>query len=1094
MRVIDYKEAGQPISLIAQQASRPPAGLIAARLLAKLDTSDSSLVYVALGETSARNITKAMQSLDPRADVVFLPPWDCLPYDRVAPSRECMGRRMDALRVWGEASSRPRVMITSLDAVLQRVPPFAIIKDSRYSLTVGQTVDRAAFEKFVRCNGYIEEGVVDEPGELALRDDVIDIFPAGGLAPIRIVIEEGGRISELRSYDPMTQRTEKTVERMVFGPATEAIFVNDDVENGSIPPGEMVAGQLLRLYGHLETVFDMLEGAHITFADGTSERLASYLGIIEEARQAHHDSRKPKLDRSFYLNKSEWDEKVAILPSFSLDFAGAEKSRSFRNKANPRRAFGEYVEDQAASGQRVLITGVDSRFEDLCRRLERGSGKGKVSAMGHWSDVAAAEPGTILKLSCPLERGFIDQASSLVVITTADVLGEPSGWSHAKMLAEPEIRPGDVIVHEDHGVGLLSGLETVVTDGLICDTARLNYHGGASVLVPMNEFGKLWRYGSHADSVGLDRLHTDSWAKKREAVSRDIQVAARHLLRLAKKRQAAQADVITAPRSEYAKFVARFPYAETADQMAAIDAISSDLSSGTVMNRLICGDVGFGKTEIALRAAANVALAGGQIVVVSPTTVLTRQHFTTFQRRFAGTGIKVAMLSRVVSSEEAKRVKASLASGEIGIVVATQAILAKDVSFSRLQLLIVDEEHRFGARDKARMQSLAPVLHTLIMSATPIPRTLQAAMVGVQDVSLLTTAPLKRRPVRTSLATFDRASVRVALLREHRRGGQSFFVAPQIEDLKQLQGMLGEVVPELSVRLVHGRMPAAAMDEIVVGFADGDGDILLSTNIIESGLDVPRANTMFIWRADRFGLAQLHQLRGRVGRSQAQGNTYLLTMPEDEIADETRVRLSTLVEHDRLGAGLEISMEDLDLRGGGEIAGENQAGHMKVIGISLYQKLLERAVGAVRKEAVEDGSSVAVNIGVAGFIPAEYVSDAAMRLNFYARLPRAVSDSEIDGFAEEFEDRFGELPDPVGVLLRLAKLKIAAKAFGISKLDGGSRGMAVSFSRRPTQKTTKHLSARHAAIRRDGRLIFENSTETGLQRLKFFEDLLAGSR
>ena len=1098
LRVIDYNEAGQqaPSSPQTQRKiSRPPSGIIAAKLLSKLHSSDKRLVYVALGETSARNIAKAVSDLDPDAGVVFLPPWDCLPYDRVAPSRECMGRRMDALRVWGERPSRAKLLVTSLDAMLQRVPPSSIIKDGWFSLAIGQRLDRNAFKEFARRTGYIEEGVVDEPGELAFRDDVIDIFPAGGLAPMRIVLEEDGQISELRSYDPATQRTEKTVEQMVFGPASEAVSPEGALETDLKPKVTSIARQLFQLYGDLETVYDRLEGSSIAFADGTSERLANYLEIIDEARRAHRDLSKSESDPPLYLGRSEWDEKVLAARPFALDLSCAEKSPSFWNRANPRKAFLDYVKDQAAAGRRVLITGRDGRFEALCRRLERGEGKAKIAQVERWSDVDKAEQGMILKLFCDLERGFIDDAFNLVVITTVDVLGEQAGLSkEAPLLAEPEIMPGDVVVHEDHGVGMLSGIENVVTDGAACDAARLVYYGGASVLVPMSEFGKLWRYGSHVGSVSLDRLHTDGWTKKRDTVTRDIQAAARHLVRLARKRRESQATTIVAPRAEYAKFVSRFPFAETTDQAAAVDAIIADLASGTVMNRLVCGDVGFGKTELALRAAAAVALSGGQVVVVSPTTVLARQHFTAFQKRFAGTGIEVAMLSRVVSGEEAKRVKAGLDSGETGIVVATQAILAKDVSFARLQLLIIDEEHRFGARDKARMQALAPLLHTLIMSATPIPRTLQAAMVGVQDVSLLTTAPSKRRPVRTSLATIDPASVRVALLREHRRGGQSFFVAPRIEDLDQLRELLSGIVPELSVRLVHGKMPVATLDEIVVGFADGDGDVLLSTNIIESGLDVPRANTMFIWRADRFGMAQLHQLRGRVGRSKAQGNTFLLVAQGDDISDETRLRLSALVEHDRLGAGLEISIEDLDLRGGGEIAGENQAGHMKVIGVSLYQRLLERAVGAERKDTMVDVSAVVLNLGIAGSIPEEYVNDAAMRLNFYARLLRAASDAEIDGFAEEFEDRFGELPDEVAILLRLAKLKIAAKAFGICQLDGGPRGMAASFFRKPTQKAMRQLSARYAAVQRDERLVFEKTTKTARERLEFFEGLMIGVR
>ena len=1093
LRVVEYEETEPPTPPHAATpptpASRPNPGLVAARLISALADAETDLVYVALSETTATRIASAVRSLNPDAYVVVLPPWDRLPYDRVPPSRQCMGRRMDALRVWAQPSSRPKLLITSLDAMLQRVPPSAVVEDSWYRLAVGEGFDRAAFADFAGRTGYVEDGMVDEPGELAFREDVIDIFPAGGLAPMRIVVGEDGTVSELRCYDPATQRTEYTLEEMIFGPACEAVLTQDDLARGK-PVSEAIERRLFQLYGDLQTVFDMLGAARVAFAEGTGDRLESYLEIIEEARQAHRDFSGSLWDRPLYLDRSEWDEKVDAVSSFSLDLDGAETLPSFWKDVNPRKAFMDYTKAQTASGRRVLLTGRGALFAALCRRLERGD-ESDVRPVARWSDVEATAPGAVVKLACDLEQGFVDRARKLVVITCADVLGEAAvSTSRTTVLAEPELRPGDVVVHEDHGVAMLSGLESVVTDGVTCDAARLEYHGGASLLVTMDEFGKLWRYGSEADSVTFDRLHTDGWAKKRATVAKDIRAAARHLLRLARQREETAAAVIVPPRADYAKFVSHFPYVETLDQQAAIEAVAADLSSGKVMNRLVCGDVGFGKTEIALRAAAAVALAGGQVVVVAPTTVLARQHFTTFQRRFSGTRVSVAMLSRVVSAGEAKRVKAGLASGEIGIVVATQAVLAKNVSFAALQLLIIDEEHRFGARDKAKMQALAPLLHTLIMSATPIPRTLQAAMIGVQDVSLLTTAPSKRHPVRTFLSAFDRASARVALLREHRRGGQSFFVAPQIEDLDALEAVLEEIAPELSVRVAHGRMPAADMDEIMVGFADGDGDVLLSTNIIESGLDIPRANTMLVWRADRFGLAQLHQLRGRVGRSQAQGSIHLLTAPGEDIPDDTRLRLSTLLEYDRMGAGLQISIQDLDLRGGGEIAGESQAGHMKVLGIGLYQKLLERAVSSLRKVTADGANSVALNLGIAGSIPADYVNDATMRLNFYARLLRAGSHMAIDGLAEEFEDRFGDLPDEVAILLRLAKLKVDAAACGISRLDGGPRALAIGFAGKPTRKIIALLSRGHAPVQRDGRLIYERPSATGLERLRIFEALL----
>jgi transcription-repair coupling factor (superfamily II helicase) len=1088
LRVIEYT------SSIATDHPKPihrrPAALIAAALIDLLTKSTRDRGYVALSEGRANRVADAVRCLDPELDIVVLPPWDCLPYDRVPPSRQAMGRRMDALRVWSQRSERPRLLITSLDALLQRIAPATIINDSLFALTVGGAFDRQLFERFVRRTGYIEDGIVDEPGELAFRDDVIDIFPAGASRPMRIVLAEDSTVAELRSYDPSTQRTTSIVEVMAFGPASEAIIRDGDFEELA-PQPEVSEPRLLQLYGEMQTVFHMIGDTDIAFEEGAEERLSSYLDIIEEARQARQRFDGEAIERahSLYLGPSAWADAAASIAGFDLDLGETRELPKFADDSNPRRAFIDYVQSEMRAGRTVVFAGGGQVFDGLRRRLERET-ETECRPISSWKECYVVEPGALLALNCALDRGFA--LATLSVIAVKDVFGDRAEATDVVAhLIEPELQLGDVVVHEEHGVGILKSLESVTVEGVARDAARLEYRDGASLLVPVDEFGKLWRYGSEPEAVTLDRLHTEAWTKRRAAIDKDVRIAARHLMKLAKERQEAEAELFVPPRAEYAKFVRRFPYAETPDQAVAIEAVLRDLASGTVMSRLICGDVGFGKTEIALRAAAAVALAGGQVVIIAPTTVLARQHFTSFERRFAGTGIRVAMLSRVVTPEEAKTVKSGLADGKVKIVVATQAILAKDVCFAHLGLLIVDEEHRFGTRQKQAMKDMAPLLHTLTMSATPIPRTLQSAMIGVQGVSILATPPSKRRPVRTSLSPVDRASMRVALMREYRRGGQSFIVVPQIEDIEAVEKMLKELVPELSVRTAHGKMKAAIMDEIMVGFADGDGDVLLSTNIIESGLDVPRANTMFIWRADRFGLAQLHQLRGRVGRGKAQGIACLLIADGDDISEQTRLRLSTMVENDRLGAGLAISMQDLDLRGAGDVAGSDQAGHMKLIGVSLYQKLLERAVNGSKKETGSAVTPVLINLGIAGTIPQDYVSDGAVRLNLYARLFRLASVGEVDGLAGEFEDRFGGLPEEVSILFRLTKLRIAAGRSSISKLDGGPLAMAISFIPKPSQKTIKLLTQSHAAELRDGRLVFERKTNNGIERMAFFEELFA---
>lgn len=1087
----DEKASALPAAAEQTQGFKLPPGLVATRLATLLRHSDRSLCYMALSDGAAAKIAGAVSALFPEIEVIVLPPWDCLPYDRVPASRHCMGLRMDALRIWSTPSA-PRLLLTSLDAALQRIPPAKVIADSQLKLVVGKPFDRDAFFDFIHRTGYVEEGVADDPGELAVREGVIDIYPAGAPGPMRIVLSDDDRVEELRGFDRLSQRTESYLESVVFGPASEAILtegVGEDLASRS----DTMERFLLRLYQDMPTVFDILGDATVVLAPGAPARVDRYLEIIQDARQSRKDFGETDTPsaRSLYLNRAEWARHTASVSTRVLDLQEGGDLPTDSSDADPRNALVNFVQERLRHGLTVVISGKGRRSEALCRRVAKATGMAPLS-IDTWEAVREAEPGILLKLACDLEQGFIDPAQNVAVVAAAD--GTSTVANSSPLLAEPELRIGDVVVHEDHGVAVLKDLENIAVEDVSRDAARLEYRDGASVLVPMEEFAKLWRYGSEPEAIALDRLHTDAWQKKREKIAADIRSTARHLSTIAKQRQALQAEKFVPPRAEYSAFTRRFPFTETPDQAEAIKAVLSDLASGHVMNRLVCGDVGFGKTEIALRAAAAVALAGGQVVIIAPTTVLARQHFATFEHRFAGTGISVGMLSRLLKPSEAKQVKAALAEGEIGVIVATQAILAKDVRFAHLGLLIVDEEHRFGLKEKRAMNTLAPSLHTLAMSATPIPRTLQSAMVGVQEVSLLTTPPSRRRPVRTSLAAFDYASMRTGLMREYRRGGQSFVVVPRIEDIEDVETILRKIVPELSVKIAHGRMPAAAIDEAIVGFAEGDGDVLLATNIIENGLDVPRANTMFIWRAERFGLAQLHQLRGRVGRGRAQGMATLLTEDGAELAEETRLRLSTLVENDRLGAGLAISLRDLDLRGGGDIAGEDQAGHMKVIGIGLYQKLLARAVAELRKQPSATRVRAILHIEAAGTIPANYVSDPAVRLNLYAKLLRAAESSEIDDLEAEFEDRFGEPSQDVLLLLRTTKLQLAAVRLGIAKLEAGPKALALTMTANTSAKVMSAFTKKAGAVRRGDRLIFETSIQTAQEQLDFFERLVSAAR
>lgn len=1079
MRVSEY-------SSFTSQLSAPvhvSASLIAAKLVEIVHSDRRPHVYVALTDGTAAHIARAAKCLWPGITVVFLPPWDCLPFDRVAPSKQVMGRRMDALRVWLQPSSKPSLLVTSLGAVLQPVPPVATVRESKITLKVGQPFDRHAFREFALRAGYLEEALADEPGELVFRDDVVDIFPAGSPDPMRIVLNEDGGINELRFYDPETQRTTKTVDHMTFGPASELILseVADPTDCRSVS----IENQMFTAYGTMPTLFDIIGNSSLCVQPGWERKLDELLATIQDATEAPAQltSGATRELKPFYLDEDRFRGEMSRFNRFDIDLSDARPQSKIDGRSR-RKALAQFVDNQIRLGQSVVLAGRGRAMDDIVRAVTKVS---EVARARDWMACRSAPIGSVLTLDTELDRGFA--VGNIQVVTTTDVLGEEiEEVDTSSFLKEPEVQIGDVVVHENHGIGILKALEVVQVEGVGEDAARLEYRDGASIIVPMAEFGKLWRYGSSPETVPLDRLHTEAWAKRRASIEKDIGKAARHLQRLAKRRRECAAEIFAPPQKAYADFVRRFPYSETAHQTSAIQAVLQDLSSGRPMNRLVCGDVGFGKTEVALRAAAAVALCGAQVLVIAPTTVLARQHYLVFQRRFANTNVNVEMLSRVVERKTAEQVKTGLASGDVGIVIATQAVLAKNVRFARLGLLIIDEEHKFGARDKEAMRSRSPALHVLTMSATPIPRTLQSAMIGIQDVSILATSPSKRRPVRTTLGPFDGVSMRVALLREFRRGGQSFVVVPQIEDIDGVHKILRDIVPELSVRVAHAKMKASEMDAVMVGFGDGDGDILLSTNIIESGLDVPRANTIFIWRADRFGIAQLHQLRGRVGRSRRQGSAMLLA--EDGIAQETRARLSTMETYDRLGAGFALSMQDLDKRGAGDIVGDDQAGHIKLLGISLYQKLLERAVLARTEGFSREQQDVPINLGVTQIIPCGYVGDSTVRLNLYARLLRARDQKALDEFEEELEDRFGELPDEVSILIRLARLRVAASRNGICKIDAGPRGLALTFEATPSRKQIEAIKTVYQGEYRNERLVLRLPTRNGLQRLTFLENIL----
>jgi transcription-repair coupling factor (superfamily II helicase) len=1081
------------------------AGEVATVLLATAKTSKSlPLIYVASDERRVETIRLALEALDPELPTAVLPAWDCLPYDRSGPSKAVMGRRAGALRWLTDRANPPAILLATPAALIQRAPPRAVWSPAHTEFRVGEQFDAAGAEDRLRRLGYAPDEPVDEPGEYAIRGRVLDLFPAAAPRPCRIEHDEGV-IHSIRSYDPATQRSVVETELLEIDPASE-IIVADDADF----PEDGVEGlehALPDFYPRLESVFDYAPDATMLVEAETKEKAAVFFARVQEAYEARVELKGRSAAQpvsppdQLYLEAETWGAELQRRSRKAPELSPTSKEEAriprFLEARDPSLAFREFLVAALQSGERVVLAGATPRALRMLTSRARRATDAEVQDASSWNEVLGAPPGTLLALRLP-DAGFRLPAERISVVAASDLLGSRAdgpgaGPTAGLRLNETEFRIGDAVIHLDHGTAVLEGLEetTAATDEP-GEAIRLRYAGDARRMLPAAEAGRLWRYGSESGAVKLDRLGSDAWERRRAEIEQEIARNAERLVELAAERDGASALRIVPPDREYERFAAEFLFALTPDQASAIGEVMRDLASGRPMNRLVCGDVGFGKTEVALRAAAATVLSGHQVAIVAPTTVLARQHYETFRRRFRALGLEVGHLSRLVKAPEARRVKEGLASGTLRIVVGTHALAAKAARFKDLALVVIDEEQRFGARDKAKLKELASGGHLLTLTATPIPRTLQASLIGLQDLSVVANPPFLRQPIRTALVPFDEASIRGALLREKRRRGQSFFVCPRIEDIEQMSTRLRRIARELEVVVAHAKLPAAEMDDIMVRFADGEGDVLLATNIIESGLDVPNANTIFIWQPDRFGFAQLHQLRGRVGRGLRRGAAYLLDDPERKLAPATEKRLRAFESSDQLGAGFNLSARDLDLRGGGDLFGEEQAGHVRQIGVSLYQHLLQRALVAAKGVSVEDDWRPDLRIGLSGRIPEDYVPEPELRINLYVRLERLGAADEIASLEEEVVDRFGPPPESLQGLFALARLRARCRALGIARLDAGPKAIAAEFRTDPDSTFREALKSTAPNLEwRNGRLLDGRSSENSAEIAQLVEALLS---
>lgn len=676
----------------------------------------------------------------------------------------------------------------------------------------------------------------------------------------------------------------------------------------------------------------------------------------------------------------------------------------------------------------------------------------------HIKKLGRGELGLII---LPLERGFVND--NLAVMSEQDVLGDRLVRANSKKRKSKSdvfikevtsLNTGDLVVHEDHGIGRFVGLETIDIAGALHDCVKIMYGGEDKLYIPVENIEVLSRYGSDEGTAQLDKLGGAGWQARKSKIKKDLLEMAGKLIEIAAARKLRKAPKIVTPETLYNEFAARFPYHETEDQQRCIHDVLEDMSSETPMDRLVCGDVGFGKTEVALRAAFVAGMSGVQVAVVAPTTLLVRQHYNEFKRRFEGFGLRVEQLSRLVTPKDAKLTKEAMKNGEVNVVVGTHALLAESIKFDNLGLLIIDEEQKFGVKQKERLKDFKKDIHVLTLTATPIPRTLQMALTGVRELSLITTPPVDRLAIRNFVMPFDPVVIREAILREHNRGGQSFCVCPRVKDLRKVEERLSELVPEIRIVTAHGQMTPSELEDRMRRFYDREYDMLLATNIIESGIDVPSANTLIVHRADLFGLSQLYQIRGRVGRSKQRAYAYLTYLPDQVLTQDAMKRLEVIDMLDTLGGGFQLASHDMDIRGAGNLVGEQQSGHVKEVGVELYQQMLEDAVAQAKSGTHTDDDDASehnrswvpdIQLGMSVLIPEKYIKDLNVRMSLYRRLADLVDKEDIESFAAEMIDRFGPLPQEVENLLDIMKVKQLCRQAGISKIDAGPKGIVVSF-------------------------------------------------
>ena len=1106
--------------------------------------SATDILFIASSDRSLETVRAGLDFFASDTEVIVLPSWDCLPYDRASPNATVLATRIVALSKLLAPSKKPRIILTNINAAIQKLPPKELIEKSTLNIKAGENLSHDFLIHFLAENGYRRAAKAMEEGEFAVRGSIIDIIPAGMNDGIRIDTF-GENIESIKLFDPISQLSKEAIKEAALYPASEVVLntltierfrenyranfgavTKEDPIYEAISEGRSNSGieHLMPLfYEKLATIFDYLPKAAIVFDAEAELARKERLDLINEYYQARKSTSQGKYNTTPYpaLSPEQLYILEEITPQLTINnFAhegrinlNYQPARNFSvNKLTGAALFDDLRNFATAERSRSRNTLIACYSQGSRERIASMLAEHEFHAVriDYYAEIKKISGKSIGLAVIALEKGFL--ADNIALISEQDLFGERIIRTTSKrkrpeqfLMEAANFMPADLVVHKEHGIGRFEGLITLEVLGAQHDCLKIIYEGDDKLFLPVENIDLLSRYGSEEEGVRLDKLGSASWQSRKAKLKERITMAAEELLRIAANREIETADAFTPPQGLYEEFCARFPYMETEDQAKAIEDILEDLASGKPTDRLVCGDVGFGKTEVALRAAfvaacANTEKGKVQVAIVCPTTLLCRQHFHTFSERFAGMPFTIRQMSRLTTAKENKNTLEGLESGVVDIVIGTHALLGKSIKFKNLGMLIIDEEQHFGVAQKEKLKSLRGDIHVVTLSATPIPRTLQLALSGVRELSIIATPPVDRMAVRTFVMPFDPIVLREAILREYHRGGKIFFVTPRIQYMAELKNILHELVPEIRIATANGQMPASELDDIMNKFYDGAYDLLLSTTIVESGLDIPTANTIIIDRAEMFGLSQLYQLRGRVGRGKTRAYAYYTLPHKKKLSRAATRRLEVMQTLDSLGAGFTLASHDMDIRGFGNLLGEEQSGHVKEVGIELYQAMLEEAVAVAKagkrteeQTAPKDDWSPQINLGMTVLIPESFVGDLELRLGLYRRAANLTNEAEIHSFAAELIDRFGKIPKETEHLLAVMRIKQLCRIAGIERVDAGPKGLVIGFRNNlfaNPEKLIAHIASMKASVklRPDHKMFLSCEFKNDEEKLKFVGD------